>query len=145
MRSGIFLCLMISRKELIRKDEEKFRPVRKILPSGKLTLVRQLITSKVLRNYLGHLPYGGFGIKDEEKFRPVRKILPSGKLTLVRQLITSKVLRNYLGHLPYGGFGNGFQHFQVFGHHGDWGIYKIFFGKVKFLRVCIGGHNCSWN
>jgi hypothetical protein len=55
--------------------------------------------------------------KDEEKFRPVRKILPSGKLTLVRQLITLKVLRNYLGHLPYGGFGNGFQHFQVVGHH----------------------------
>jgi hypothetical protein len=75
--------------------------------------------------------------KDEEKFRPVRKILPSGKLTLVRQLITSKVLRNYLGHLPYGGFGNGFcthysfQHFQVVGHHGDWGNLQNIFWKSQ--------------
>ena len=37
-RSGIFLCLVISRVELIRKDKEKFRSVRKIPPSGKQAL-----------------------------------------------------------------------------------------------------------
>ena len=37
-RSGIFLCLVISRVELIRKDKEKFRSVRKIPPRGKQAL-----------------------------------------------------------------------------------------------------------
>jgi hypothetical protein len=35
VRSGIFLCIVISRVELIRKDKEKFRSARKIPPSGK--------------------------------------------------------------------------------------------------------------
>ena len=34
-RSGIFLCLVISRVELIRKAKERFRSARKIPPSGK--------------------------------------------------------------------------------------------------------------
>ena len=38
MWSGIFLCLVISRVELIRKDKEKFRSARKILPNGKPVL-----------------------------------------------------------------------------------------------------------
>ena len=37
-RSGIFLCLVISRVELIRKDKENFRCARKIAPSGKPAL-----------------------------------------------------------------------------------------------------------
>jgi hypothetical protein len=37
-RSGIFLCLVISRVELIRKDKEESRSARKIPPSGKLAL-----------------------------------------------------------------------------------------------------------
>jgi hypothetical protein len=37
-RSGIFLCLVISRVELIRKDKERFRSARKIPPSGKPAL-----------------------------------------------------------------------------------------------------------
>jgi hypothetical protein len=34
-RSGIFLCFVISRVELIRKDKENFRSARKIPTSGK--------------------------------------------------------------------------------------------------------------
>jgi hypothetical protein len=34
-RSGLFLCLLISLLELIRKDKEKFRCARKIPPNGK--------------------------------------------------------------------------------------------------------------
>ena len=35
----VFLCLVISRVELIRKDKEKFRSARKIPPSGKQALI----------------------------------------------------------------------------------------------------------
>ena len=37
-RSGIFLCLVISLMEPIRKDKQKFRSARKIPPSGKSRL-----------------------------------------------------------------------------------------------------------
>jgi hypothetical protein len=50
--SGIFLYLVISRMELIRKDTEKFRSACKILPSGKPALVMKLPAQDVVKQLL---------------------------------------------------------------------------------------------
>jgi hypothetical protein len=61
VRSGIFLCLVISQVELTRKDKEKFRSAREIPSSGKRPL-RALAPPEKSQN--------------KEKFRSARKIPP---------------------------------------------------------------------